>query len=34
VHRATLIVLAFSTAHVMTAEELMRRVAQNRAPTG
>ncbi len=31
VHRATLIVLAFSTAHVMTGAELMRRVAQNRA---
>lgn len=27
IHRATLIVLAFSTAHVMTVEELMQRLA-------
>ena len=27
VHRSSLIILAFSTAHVMTADELMARVA-------
>jgi len=31
VHRAMLIVLAFSTAHVMTVEELVQRVPPNRA---
>ncbi len=31
VHRASLIILAFSTAHVMTVAELMQRVAPGRA---